>query len=421
MKVIELFAGIGGFRVGFERANRENEKFYDFVWSNQFEPSTKKQDASAIYQKHFGSENHVCQDIATVPVSEIPDCDILTAGFPCQDYSIAKSFNSPKGIEGKKGVLWWEIVRILKGKGENKPSILLFENVDRLLSSPSKQHGRDFAIILDSLNQLGYVVEWRIINAAEYGFPQRRKRTFILGYRKDSTLANKIQSAEDWIFRNGIFAKAFPVKPKTIQYSMYGEYLRKKSDWSLLDLSDNFNIENKNTPFLNAGLMQYGEYVTYKVESAYNGKYTVLKDILAKTEEERKLVTDDYYINDEDYLSWTYVKGAKKVERKTKDGFVFTYSEGAVSFPDSIEKPSRTIVTAEGGKTPSRFKHVIIDPVNRRPRRLIPLELERLNMFPDNFTEGYSPGKRAFLMGNALVTGIVTNIAEEIRRRFVHA
>lgn len=402
MRVIELFAGVGGFRIGFERANNENDKFYDFVWSNQFEPSTKKQDASAIYQKHFGSENHVCQDIATVPVSEIPDCDILTAGFPCQDYSIAKSFNSPKGIEGKKGVLWWEIVRILKGKGENKPSILLFENVDRLLSSPSKQHGRDFAIILDSLNQLGYVVEWRIINAAEYGFPQRRKRTFILGYRKNSTLANKVQSAEDWIFRNGIFAKAFPVKPKNIQYSMYGEYLRKKSDWSLLDLSDNFNIENKNTPFLNAGIMRDGEYVTYKVESAYNGKYTVLKDVLAKTEEERKLVTDDYYVNDEDLLSWTKVKEN-------------------ISFPDSVEKPSRTITIGECGKAPLRFKHVIIDPVNGKARRLIPLELERLNMFPDNFTEGYSPGKRAFLMGNALVTGIVTNIAEEIRRRFIHA
>lgn len=401
MRVIELFAGVGGFRIGFEKANKENDKFFDFIWSNQFEPSTKKQDASAIYQKHFGSENHVCQDIATIPVSEIPDCDILTAGFPCQDYSIAKSFNSPKGIEGKKGVLWWEIVRILKGKGENKPSILLFENVDRLLSSPSKQHGRDFAIILDSLNQLGYVVEWRIINAAEYGFPQRRKRTFILGYRKDSPLANNVKSAEDWIFKDGIFAKAFPIKPKTIQYSMYGEYIRKKSDWSLLDLSDNFNIENKNTPFLNAGLMQYGEYVTYNVESAYNGKYTVLKDVLAKTEEERKLVTDDYYVNDEDLLSWTKVKEN-------------------ISFPDSIEKPSRTITTGECGKAPLRFKHIIIDPVNRKPRRLIPLELERLNMFPDNFTEGYSPGKRAFFMGNALVTGIVTNIAEEIRKRFVH-
>lgn len=400
MRVIELFAGVGGFRIGFERVNKENNRFYNFVWSNQFEPSTKKQDASAIYQKHFGSENHICQDIATIPVSEIPDCDILTAGFPCQDYSIAKSFNSPKGIEGKKGVLWWEIVRILKGKGENKPSILLFENVDRLLSSPSKQHGRDFAIILDSLNQLKYVVEWRVINAAEYGFPQRRKRTFILGYRKYSTLANKIQSAEDWIFKDGIFAKAFPVKPKNIQYSMYGEYIRKKSDWSLLDLSDNFNIENKNTPFLNAGLMQYGEYVTYNVESAYNGKYTVLKDVLAKTEEERKLVTDDYYVNDEDLLSWTKVKEN-------------------ISFPDSIEKPSRTITIGECGKAPLRFKHIIIDPVSRRPRRLIPLELERLNMFPDNFTEGYSPGKRAFFMGNALVTGIVTNIAEEIRKRFV--
>jgi DNA (cytosine-5)-methyltransferase 1 len=179
--VIELFAGVGGFRIGLERADKD---FFKTIWSNQYEPSTKTQHASRTYTRVFGEENHVNEDIAKVNVIDIPDCDLLVGGFPCQDYSVANALSRSQGILGKKGVLWWEIYRILNEK-TNKPKILFFENVDRLIQSPSTQRGRDFAIILSSLNKLGYFVEWRVINAAEYGMPQKRRRTYIVAYHKD--------------------------------------------------------------------------------------------------------------------------------------------------------------------------------------------------------------------------------------------
>ena len=178
IKVAELFAGVGGFRLGLEGWDgksslsdytKKKEHHYEVVWSNQFEPKTKKQHASEIYENRWGSEHHSNVNIEDVPVDEIPDFDMLVGGFPCQDYSVAKHLSKSKGIQGKKGVLWWEIIRILTEKKRKKPKFLLFENVDRLIKSPVKQRGRDFAIMLASLSDLGYAVEWRVINAAEYG------------------------------------------------------------------------------------------------------------------------------------------------------------------------------------------------------------------------------------------------------------
>ena len=186
--VVELFAGVGGFRVGLDRANSD---FFKTIWSNQYEPATKVQHASQIYVARFGAKNHVNEDIAKVDVKDIPNHDMLVGGFPCQDYSVARTLSQSAGIEGKKGVLWWEIVRILREKGKDKPMVLFLENVDRLLISPAKQRGRDFAMILQSLNELGYCVEWRVINAADYGMPQRRRRTYILAYRKGSAIAKQ--------------------------------------------------------------------------------------------------------------------------------------------------------------------------------------------------------------------------------------
>ena len=161
LKVCELFAGVGGFRLGLERTNR-----FEVVWSNQWEPSTKMQHASLVYEARFGKENHCNANIETVKTEEIPDHDMLVGGFPCQDYSVATSLKNSKGLIGKKGVLWWSIHRILSEK-KNKPNYLFLENVDRLLKSPSTQRGRDFAVMLRSLSDLGYAVEWRVINAAE--------------------------------------------------------------------------------------------------------------------------------------------------------------------------------------------------------------------------------------------------------------
>lgn len=395
IRVIELFAGVGGFRIGLERASDK----YKTVWSNQWEPSTKRQDASMIYCRQFGNEGHSNADINTVDVREIPIGDLLVGGFPCQDYSVATTLKNSGGIEGKKGVLWWQIHRILRDHS-NPPRYLLLENVDRILGSPATQRGRDFAIILASLADLGYCVEWRVINAAEYGMPQRRKRTYIFAFKKGTPVSAHFTDSNTWLYQKGIMACSFPVQTSEARVSEF------VINGSLKDVSDNFNKGRSTSPFKNSGIMVDRCVSTVATTPLYTGPAITLGDILMP----ETSVPDAYFIPDTEVPKWTYAKGSKSEKRVNKTtGYEYNYSEGAMAFPDSTEKPSRTIITGEGGASPSRFKHVILTPSGRY-RRLVPIELERLNMFPDNHTEGASDVRRAFLMGNALVTGIVEKI-----------
>lgn len=415
MNVIELFAGVGGFRVGLDKAD---SSFFKTIWSNQFEPATKVQHASRVYKARFGSENHINKDITLVETAEIPNHDMLVGGFPCQDYSVARTLSQAAGIEGKKGVLWWQIVRIIKEKGDKKPSILFLENVDRLINSPATQRGRDFAIILQSLDDLGYFVEWRVINAADYGMPQRRRRTYILAYSKESKIGKSIQDPTEWIYTEGVFAKAFPIVDYNGLLPLLPTKIKEKNSDDLVDISNTFNISAKKRAFENSGLMINGSFYTTKALPSYNGDYTTLGDILVSGTD-RQFITEDFYLEEDSLPKWEYLKGSKNEERTSKDGYKFMYNEGGMVFPDSLDKPSRTIITAEGGSSASRFKHVVKDPTNGRLRRLIPLELERLNMFPDNHTLGENDSKRAFFMGNALVCGVITNVGVEIKNRLI--
>lgn len=403
VRVVELFAGVGGFRVGLERAS----SLFKTVWNNQWEPSTKRQDASEIYCRRFGVEGHSNVDIATVPVEFIPTADILVGGFPCQDYSVATTLKRSGGIEGKKGVLWWQIHRILRDH-KNPPSFLILENVDRILGSPASQRGRDFAIILSSLADLGYYVEWRVINAAEYGMPQRRKRTYIVAYKDNSTFAKTITDVDKWIRRDGIFAKSFPIiqNHDVINcFEIHGD---------LSEVSQKFNAGKTVTPFKNAGFMMGRKVYTVQTTPDYSGPYVTLGDIMLPDSD----VPESFFIDGEELPKWQYAKGSKSMKRVNKTtGFEYNYSEGAMAFPDSKEKPSRTIITGEGGAAPSRFKHIVLTDSGRY-RRLTPVELERLNMFPDNHTAGSTDVRRAFLMGNALVTGIVERIGLQYIQRY---
>lgn len=406
IKVVELFAGVGGFRIGLERASEH----FKTIWSNQWEPSTKRQDASIIYCRHFGVDGHSNEDIATIPTEEIPDCDLLCGGFPCQDYSVATTLQRSGGIEGKKGVLWWQIYRILKEKGDKRPDYLMLENVDRLLNSPAKQRGRDFAIILSSLSSLGYIVEWRVINAADYGMPQRRRRTYMVAYRQGTSLASqyeKLDNKYDWILRDGIMPQAFNCHEKDGKTKFFDI-----SD-DIAEVSDNFNKGQKESPFKNSGVMADGKAYTLDTLPEYGGPYLTLGDVLV----EERAVPGEFFISEDDLPKWEYQKGSKSLRRINKaTGFEYNYSEGAMAFPDHLDRASRTIITGEGGAAPSRFKH-IIKTESGRYRRLVPVELERLNMFPDNHTHGASDLRRAFLMGNALVTGVVENIALVLKER----
>ena len=417
IKVVELFAGVGGFRLGLEGWNNKSassnykedfETPYEVVWSNQWEPSTKVQHASMVYESRWKNSKHSNNDISSVEVSEIPDHDLLVGGFPCQDYSVATTLKNSKGLIGKKGVLWWSIHKILSEK-ENKPKYLFLENVDRLLISPSGQRGRDFAIILKSLNDLGYAVEWRVVNAAEYGMPQRRRRIFILAYSQNSTIYNEIKetNSTDWLLKDGTLANAFPVQSDNILFP--NEF---KLNGDIVEISENFNKNGKTGMFENTGIMIDGIVTTIKTKPSYEDKFTILKDIIQNGE-----VTEEFYINEEDLDKWFYLKGAKKEMRKNSQGFEYNYSEGGMIFPDPLDKPSRTIITGEGGKSASRFKHVI--KTAKGYRRLSPVELERLNMFPDNHTkfEGVTDTKRAFFMGNALVVGVIEKIGVALTQK----
>jgi DNA (cytosine-5)-methyltransferase 1 len=404
-RVVELFAGVGGFRLGLEAAG------WSTVWSNQWEPSTKAQHASACYIANFGGESHSNMDIAEavelhkVGGVPIPEADMIVGGFPCQDYSVAKSAGSSQGLKGKKGVLWWEIHKLV---ALTKPKLVFLENVDRLLKSPASQRGRDFAVMLRTLGDLGYVIEWRVVNAADYGFPQRRIRVFIVAIRLDVALSDNLKG-EDY-FERGILPKSFPVaaysSATTFQIAHDPEHI-----------SSHFNLDQPKSPFLGAGFYSSGTVYTAKPETRANNPKT-LKSVLISDSE----VPDEYWISSEKLSSWQFLKGAKSIARVAKSGHRYNYSEGKMAFPDSLDKPSRTILTGEGGSTPSRFKHVI--ETKRGHRRLTPLELERLSGFPDDWTRFGADGveisdsKRAFFMGNALVVGLVEMVGAELRQRF---
>jgi DNA (cytosine-5)-methyltransferase 1 len=414
IKVVELFAGVGGFRIALDKASNKNVK-YDTVWANQWEPSTTRQHAAEIYEKKFGKIENLNVDIERMieeKFDKIPNHDLLVGGFPCQDYSVAKTLSHSKGLIGKKGVLWWSIYSILKNKGKNAPDYIFLENVDRLLKSPSGQRGRDFAVMLTSLADLGYAVEWRVVNAAEYGFPQRRRRVFIVGYKKGTKPYQELSKLNDKftnIYKDGILADAFKVKQDSVLNKIF------TLDGNLAEVTENFSKDAPSTsPFYNSGVMINRNVYTAKTLPDYKGKSVVLGDVIEPDEN----VPPDFFITKEELKSWDYLKGAKKEPRTTKSGFEYFYSEGSMIFPDRLDMPSRTIVTGEGGTSPSRFKHVIQTPSGKF-RRLTPLELERLNMFPDNHTqhEGVGNTKRAFIMGNALVIGAIQRVGESLAKK----
>lgn len=391
--ICELFAGVGGFRLGFDRL----DSGWHTTWFSQWEPGAKTQWAHNCYVSHYGDspdingEYHTGEDIGTVSKDSIPDHTLLVGGFPCQDYSVAHSLASSKGIEGKKGVLWWQIRDVLIAK---KPPFCLFENVDRLLKSPAKQRGRDFGVILACLNEQGYNAEWRVINAATYGAAQRRRRTFIFAYRNNTAYSDRVKncSAENIIVSNGFFIKGFPI-------SECGKVRSILLSNDIVDISDNFAF-----PFENAGYLHDGTIYTANVNEKEE-KPTLLRDILQSN------VDESHYITTEKMSKWTYLKGAKKIPRTSSDGHEYVFSEGPIAFPDPWDRPGRTMLTSES--TLNRSTHVVSDPGTGRLRLLTPIEAERLQGFDDNWTNTGMPNRmRFFCMGNALVVPMITRMGK---------
>ena len=389
--ICELFAGVGGFRLGFDRL----DSGWETTWFSQWEPGAATQWAHDCYIQHYGDsadlrgEYHTGEDIAAMDKNAIPDHSLLVGGFPCQDYSVAHTLASSQGIEGKKGVLWWQIRDILIAK--NAPFCLL-ENVDRLLKSPAKQRGRDFGVILACFAELGYSVEWRVVNAAQYGSSQRRRRTFIFAYRNNTRYGEQMANvnAEDIIQNTGLMVKAFPIQEM-------GEINEKAVANDIVEVSDKFVFS-----FENAGYMHNGVIYTAKITEAEEPA-TMLGDILQRGVDEK------HYISGDKMAKWTYLKGAKKIPRKSKDGHEYVFSEGPIAFPDPWDRPGRTMLTSEA--TLNRSTHVVSDPATGRLRLLTPVEAERLQGFDDEWTNTGMPDRmRYFCMGNALVVPMITRM-----------
>ena len=392
--ICELFAGVGGFRLGFDRLASD----WQTVWFSQWEPGKKVQWAHDCYVQHFGDspdvngEFHTGEDICTVDKKNIPDHTLLVGGFPCQDYSVAHTLASSKGIEGKKGVLWWQIRDTLIAK---KPPFCLLENVDRLLKSPAKQRGRDFGVILSCFSELGYSVEWRVVNAAIYGAAQRRRRTFIFAYKNDDTQYGqymKDKSAEDIIKATGFMSKAFPITDTE-------DFKKTTIGTDIVEVSDKFSF-----PFENAGYMTNGEITTVKVIENEE-KPVTLGEILQDEADPKCFITTDKM------GKWSYLKGSKKINRTTANGHQYVFSEGPVAFPDPWDRPGRTMLTSES--TLNRSTHVVADRKTGNLRLLTPVEAERLQGFDDNWTNTGMPDRmRYFCMGNALVVPMITRMGK---------
>lgn len=389
--VCELFAGVGGFRLGLERASSD----WKTVWFSQWEPGKTKQWAHECYVSHWGDiDDKTGIDISDVDKASIPDHNLLVGGFPCQDYSVARPLTGSKGLEGKKGVLWWQIRDTLEAK--NVP-FGLFENVDRLLKSPASQRGRDFGIMLACLADLGYSAEWRVINAAEYGAAQRRRRVFIFTYKDDTRYGSEMGDAEAYnvIRYDGFFAKTFPIHDidsriavTTINYS------------DIPGVSESFKFS-----FENAGYMHRGKVYTVRTAPVEEAP-TTLSQIIERDVDEK------YYLTGDKLEKWEYLKGSKKIERVNRDGYSYTFSEGAIAFPDPLDKPARTMLTSEG--TTNRSSHVVQDPQTGKMRIITPVEAERIQGFDDEWTNTMPERMRYFCMGNALVVPMITRMGKTL-------
>jgi len=322
IKMAELFAGVGGFREAVEHSSLKNH--FEVSWSNQWEPSESakygdKQNANRVYIAKFGKEGHYTDDIHLITDSEkklpkdITDIQMLVGGFPCQDYSVAKPKNTAKGIRGPKGVLWWSIERILR---DVRPNYVLLENVDRLINSPSANRGRDFAVILKGLDSLDYIVEWRIVNAADYGFPQKRRRIFILAYQKDSPAAKKIGAtkldADAAIDLKGLMALGLPCRPDSEKTCFdLTEYASDN------ELGAKYKAPAGKSPFSTAGFLLNGKAWTKVVKAVAPKRTTSLGQILLNPEQDTIPANSaSFRLSIEVLPKWAYAKGRKNEPRR---------------------------------------------------------------------------------------------------------
>lgn len=310
----EMFSGIGGFRLGLERSG------WKCIWANDIDKY-----ANQIYKKKFGNVELVEGDIREVDATTIPSHTLLTGGFPCPTFSFA---GKRKGITESRGTLFWHIYRVAKVK---RPSLLLLENVKGLLSNDS---GRTFALIIRLLENLGYLIEWQVLNSKYFSVPQNRERVFIVGHLRDSGSR-----------------QIFPIG-QTLEnaHKTCGKTFRKRK-----------RLQVANT-----------------LSSRYfkDGSENL---ILQQHHREGELGKGNFRIFEGISLALTQIMGT-----------------GGNNVP--------MVVACETAHRKANISNLLL---GKRIRRLTPIECERLQGFPDNWTEGISDTQRYRLLGNAVTVNVI--------------
>jgi DNA (cytosine-5)-methyltransferase 1 len=256
--------------------------------------------------------------------------------------------------------------------------------------------------MLRCFHDAGYDVEWRVINAGEYGFAQRRRRIFIFGYHKSTNYykATSKLNSEKIIFNNGIFAKQFKIEEISEKNNSID--ISSKMFKGLEELSNSFK-----DGFYNSGHMHNGKIVTHKI-TPITKKGIPLKDIITKEK-----VNNNFFLTEDAINKFIFLKGPKRIPRLKTNGETYYYTEGGMAFPDNLDCPARTMLTSESSI--NRSSHIVEDYMTKKMRFITPEEAERINGFPTGWTNtGMTQKRRYFMMGNALVVGIVRQLGNKI-------
>jgi len=342
---IEMFSGIGGFRLGLERVG------WKCVWAND-----RDKYANTIYKKNFGDKELVEGDITEVEADEIPEHTLLTAGFPCQAFSVA---GKRKGFQDTRGTLFFHIARVAKAK---RPPLLLLENVKGLLST---QDGYCFARIIQTLDELGYDVEWQVLNSKHFGVPQNRERVFIIGHLRG---------------KGG--QQIFPIgETDEVDKKVAVETKIKRVIGSGREMARVYSPE--------------GVAPTIRVPSGgWHQPRSGGKDSLDRHTWDVIVIAD---------RSRNYAGKGRNLEspKKVTNALSSVQKDNLLALFDGHPN-GRPRSTLRSGRVPEVG---LLEGL--RIRRLTPMECERLQGFPDGWTEGVSDTQRYKLLGNAVTVNVV--------------
>ena len=430
IRFIDLFAGLGGTRIGFEKA----AKLLGYKTRCVFTSEIKKH-AIQTYQENFNNEK-IFGDITKIAANEIPDFDCLLGGFPCQPFSYS---GKREGFMDTRGTLFFEIERILK---EKKPSLFLLENVEGLVNHNKKNKedkiGRTLNVILTKLTELGYHVNWKVLNAKDFGVPQERKRIYILGslkkkanlddFKQENKTISDIQEFGQKILENDFTKKLlshFPINSlvgKAIKDKRGGENNIHSWDFELKGRVSNIQKDLLNTIFKER---RKKKWAIDKQIKWMDGMPLTINDIYSfynkkiQSKNELKKILDD--LVNKGYLKLEYPKalvelqdesGNKKEKRvqDTNNKLGYNIVTGKLSFEiNEILNPdgfSPTLVATDMNKI------AIID--NSGIRRLTIREGLRLFGFPEKYKINVEEPKAYDLLGNSIVVKVVEKVSKRL-------